>query len=326
MKLGNFKKENTNMKPFSLILCTIAASILFSSLTFGKQATKQMQFTSPDEAVKMLITSAKENDPKKLMEILGPEAEPIIESGDSVEDNKIREKFVKAYEEGNKLEKTSDTKYTLIVGKTDWAFPIPLMKNGNNWYFDTPAGKEEILNRRVGRNELATIQSMLAYVDAQREYYLNNHPKDKLPNYAKKILSSPNLRDGLYYPVKEGEPPSPLGKLYATASTEGYGKKQKTDAQNSYHGYYYKILTSQGKDAPNGAYDYVIDGRMVGGHALIAWPATYGNSGVMTFMVSHDGVVYQKNLGPDTKIKAPQIKVFNPDKTWQPVKDTTLKE
>lgn len=309
----------------SLARCFISAflaCLLSSSIAFGKQAEKQIHFSSPDEAIKMLVTAAKDHDPNKLIQILGPESKSIIESGDPVEDSKTRERFIKAYEEANKVEKINETKSILSVGKNAWIFPIPLMKEGNSWYFDTPAGKEEIINRRIGRNELATMQSMLAYVDAQREYYLNNHQKNKLPSYAEKILSSPNKRDGLYYPVKEGEPPSPLGELYATASLEGYGKNKHGNTQNAYHGYYYRILKSQGKDAKNGAYDYVIDGRMVGGHALIAWPATYGNSGIMTFIVSHDGVVYEKNLGPNTASLIPQIKSFNPDKTWKADKDT----
>lgn len=328
MNLDKFLMERTTMntKSRSFYILTLAASIFFSSFVFAKPAAKQMEFKTPDEAVKMLITSAKENNSNKLIQILGPDSKEIIESGDAIEDNKTRERFIKAYEEANKLEKTSEDKYTLSVGKTDWVFPIPLMKDGSHWYFDTAAGKEEILNRRIGRNELSTIQSMLAYVDAQREYYLNNHEKNKLPSYAEKILSSPNKRDGLYYPVKEGETPSPLGELYAAASKEGYGKDKQSKGQNAFHGYYYHILKSQGKDAPHGAFNYVVDGRMVGGHALIAWPATYGNSGVMSFMVSHDGLVYEKNLGPDTAKIAPKINSFNPDSSWKAVKDISIQE
>jgi hypothetical protein len=304
----------------------LAVCLLFSGFALAKPSAKQMEFKSPDEAVKMLVTSAKENKTDKLIQILGSDAQAIIDSGDPIEDKKTRERFIKAYEETNKLEKISDTKYTLSVGKSDWVFPIPLMKEGSQWYFDTPAGKEEILNRRIGRNELATIQSMLAYVDAQREYYLNNHEKNKLPAYAEKILSSPNKRDGLYYPVKEGETPSPLGELYAAASKEGYGQNKQSNTPSAYHGYYYHILKSQGKDAPHGAFNYVVDGRMVGGHALIAWPATYGNSGVMTFMVSHDGVVYEKNLGEDTNSVASKVDSFDPDQSWKVVKDVTVQE
>jgi hypothetical protein len=195
------------------------------------------------------------------------------------------------------------------------------VKADSGWKFDTNAGKEEILNRRIGRNELSTVQSVLAYADAQREYYVRNPDNAKLLHYAQKMASAPGKRDGLYYPVKAGEPQSPLGPLFDSAKAQGYGGKSADGKPAPYHGYKYKILTGQGPDAKGGAYDYVAGGKMIGGFGLIAWPANYGNSGVMTFMVNHDGVVYEKDLGPGTEAAAQKITKFNPDKTWKLVEE-----
>ena len=194
--------------------------------------------------------------------------------------------------------------------------PIPMVKGKDGWRFDAKQGGEEVLNRRVGRNELSTVQVMLAYVDAQREYYLRNPRNDKLLHYAQKFGSVPGKRDGLYFPTKAGEAPSPLGPLFTKAKAAGYGKDED-GLPDPYYGYRYRILTRQGPDAPGGAYDYVVQGRMIGGFALIAWPASYGNSGVMIFIVNHEGVVYEKDLGPDTAAAAGKITRFNPDKTWK---------
>jgi hypothetical protein len=189
------------------------------------------------------------------------------------------------------------------------------VKEAAGWRFDTAAGKDEILNRRIGSNELSTIQSLLAYVDAQRDYYRLNPQKDKLQGYAQKLVSTKGKRDGLYYPTKTGEPLSPLGPLFDVAKAEGYGG---SDAKaTAYHGYHYRILKGQGADAPGGAYDYMAKGKMIGGFALIAWPATYRNSGVMTFMVNHDGVVFEKDLGPNTAGVVGKINRFNPDSSWK---------
>lgn len=299
--------------------CSFIVMLMFSTLTIA--ATNQTSFASPEAAVKALIATIKEDDTNKLIQILGADAKPLLESGDPVEDQTNREKFLKAYEEANKLEKASDTKYLLTLGKDEWPFPIPLVKEANGWYFDTAAGKEEILNRRIGRNELSTIQAVLAYVDAQRDYYLTDPDGNKLFSFADKFLSTPGKRDGLYYPVKENEPSSPLGEAYAKARAAGYGEKKTESGQQPYYGYYYRILKSQGPAAPGGAHDYLIQGQMVGGHALIAWPANYGNTGVMTFIVNQDGVVYEKDLGADTNEVAQQIMNFNPDKTWKAVKE-----
>jgi hypothetical protein len=202
------------------------------------------------------------------------------------------------------------------VGKDAWPFPIPVVKSGDSWRFDAKQGAEEILNRRIGRNELSTIQALGAYVDAQREYYLANPAKDKLLQYAQKVVSSKGKRDGLYYPTPAGEPASPLGSLFASATAAGY----KAGAEGKpvpFHGYYYRILKAQGPDAKGGAYGYVARGKMIGGFAMLAYPASYGNSGVMTFIVNHDGAVYQKDMGPNTAALAQKITKFNPDGTWK---------
>ena len=277
---------------------------------------KQKAYGTPEEAVKDLITVVKAHDSKQLLAVLGPDGKSIVSSGDKVSDREGSERFVKSYEEANKLEKSGDAKVVLNIGKDNWPFPIPVVKDDAGWHFDTKAGLEEILNRRIGRNELSVMQVAQAYVDAQREYYLRNPQNAKLLQYAQKFASTQGKRDGLYFPTKAGEPQSPLGPLVVGARKEGYAKGEGGKPA-AYHGYHYRILKSQGPDAPGGAYDYVANGAMIGGHGLIAWPATYGNSGIMTFMVNHNGVVYEKDLGPDTAAAVQKITKFNPDQTWK---------
>jgi hypothetical protein len=235
-----------------------------------------------------------------------------------VADRHDREFVVQAYEEGHGLVMSGETKAVLEVGTDHWPFPIPLVKREAGWSFDTQAGKEEILNRRIGNNELAAIEVGRAYVDAQREYYLRNPTHSALFHYAQKFLSAKGQRDGLYWATKEGEELSPLGPRVAGARGEGYSRG-KGGKPVAYHGYYYRILKAQGPDAPGGAYDYVVHGKMIGGFALVAYPASWANSGVMTFIVNHDGIVYQKDLGPDTAALAGAMRQFNPDGTWQRV-------
>jgi hypothetical protein len=306
---------------FSTVLYrALAAAALACTLgivSIGHAAeTKQKAYATPEEAVKALIAATRAHDAKAMQGILGAGSREIVQSGDAVADKAGRERFVKAYEEANKLEKSGDAKAVLSVGKDNWPFPIPVVKDAAGWRFDAKAGKEEILNRRVGRNELAVVQVLQAYVDAQREYYLRNPQGDKLLHYAQKISSAQGKRDGLYWPAKAGEKPSPLGPLVAGAKAEGYAKGDGGKPV-AYHGYHYRILKGQGPDAKGGAYDYVAQGRMIGGFAMVAWPASYGNSGVMTFIVSHEGVVYEKDLGPDTAAAAQKIARFNPDKGWK---------
>ena len=282
---------------------------------------KQRTYGSPEEAVKDLVAAVRTDDVKALLAILGPGAKAIVSSGDTVSDREDRQRFAKSWEEASKLEKSGDSRVVLSTGNDAWPFPIPIVKDGETWRFDAPQGKRELLNRRIGRNELSAVQSALAYVDAQREYYLRDPQNRKLLQYAQRFVSSQGRRDGLYYPTKAGEEESPLGPLFDSAKAVGYIGAEGAKASPSYYGYHYRILKGQGPDAPDGAYDYVANGAMIGGHALIAWPATWGNSGIMTFIVSHSGVVYQKNLGPNTSSAAQKITKFNPDSSWRRVDD-----
>jgi hypothetical protein len=278
-------------------------------------AARQKSFPTPEEGVQALLEAAQSHDQTTLLAILGPEAKPLVSTGDPVADRESSERFVKSYEEAHTLVPSGDTKVVLQSGKDEWPFPIPLIKDSVGWRFDTQAGKEELLNRRIGRNELDVIQVCLAYVDAQREYYMRNPLNAPLLQYASKFISTKDKRDGLYWETSADEPPSPLGPLVARARREGY--KRAAGKPVPYHGFYYKMLTSQGPDAPGGAYDYVVRGKMIGGFALVAYPAQYGSSGIMTFIVNHDGVVYEKDLGPKTAVTAQSMTKFNPDKTWK---------
>ena len=262
------------------------------------------------------MDALKSGDSKAMLAIVGEGGQGLVSSGDAVADKHARERFVAAYNEKHSLV-AGGGKVVLVVGRDDFPFPIPLVPDGPSWRFDTAAGKEEVINRRIGRNELNTIQVCLAYVDAQREYYASDPDRDGLLQYAQRFASSPGRRDGLYWTTNAGEPPSPLGPLVARARDEGYARRSKNPV--AYWGYYYRILTAQGKDAPGGAYDYLAHGSMIGGFALVAHPAQYGVSGVMTFIVNQDGVVYQKDLGPNTAAIARTMKAFNPDSTWTKV-------
>lgn len=292
--------------------------IIVCLLCISSAQGQQRYFSTPQSAVDELIVNVKANDESKLLQVLSSQAKPILESGDSVENEANRNQFLKAYAEENALQKISDTHYQLIVGKDKWEFPIPLLKNDKGWYFDTKAGKQEILKRRIGRNELSTMNALLAYVDAQREYYLKNPEHEKTNAYAQKLISSSNKRDGLYYPVKAGEEPSPLGEFFARASAAGY--KHSKSVPQPYLGYYYRILKGQGKAAQGGEFNYLVKNKLMSGHALIAWPAEYGNSGIMTFMVNQDGVIYERNLGAKTNEAVNAITKYNPDKSWKEVK------
>jgi hypothetical protein len=311
------KKE----KWFVTFLCTVALAavviILAVPLHSYAAPAKQKTFASAEEAVKALIDAAKAGNQEELMAIFGPAAKDVLSSGDAVEDRTVRERFVRAYESKNALVQDGDARAVLQIGPHDWPFPIPIVKKNQQWSFDTKKGKEELNNRRIGRNELSTIQTSLAYVDAQREYAAKDRDTDGLFEYAQKFVSTPGTKDGLYWEAKPGDEESPFGDLFARATREGY---KKTDNKPTpYHGYYFKILKAQGKNAPGGAYDYVVKGRMIGGFGMVAYPANYGVSGVMTFVVNHDGIVYEKNLGKDTAKIAQAMKLFNPDKTWKKV-------
>ena len=271
------------------------------------------RFVSPEAAMGALVAALRAGDTQGLLAILGSEGRPLVSSGDPVSDRQGRETFLAAYDTAHALVIDRDTT-VLRIGEDAWPFPVPLVKAGDRWRFDARRGREEIVARRIGRNEIFAMQTCLAYVDAQREYYAEDRNGDGILEYAQRFASSPGQRDGLYWSTAGDERPSPLGALVVRAYAEGY--RRGRSGPMPFHGYFYRILTAQGPDAPDGEYDYVTRGHMIAGFALVAFPAEYGVSGVMTFLVNHDGVVYQKDLGPRTREVALAMRKFNPDSTW----------
>jgi hypothetical protein len=322
-KLNMLKRGAFLAVSLSVLVVAAIMAVGFNQSVFAAEAKQIVQktFKSPEEAVKGLMDAVKSNDTKGLLAIFGPAGKEIISSGDEVADKAGMERFIKDYEEMNRLEKETDTKVTLVVGNREWPFPIPVVKKGETWVFDTMAGKEELLNRRIGRNELNTVQTCLAYVDAQREYAMKDRDSNKLLEYAQKFWSTKGKKDGLYWETKEREEQSPFGPVAARGVQEGYAPTKPGDKPAPYYGYFFKILKAQGKNAPGGAYDYVIKGKMIGGFALVAYPAEYGASGIMTFTVNHDGVVYEKDLGKETGKIAGAMTKYDPDKTWKKVEE-----
>ena len=281
------------------------------------RASVQQHFASPEAAIAALVAALKAGDQAATVRVLGPDAKSIVESGDPVADRATRERFVAGYDAAHALEMPSAERAALVIGEDRWPFPIPIVKEAAGWRFDTAAGQEEVLDRRIGRNERATIQTCLAIVDAQRDYYTRNPGKDPLLHYARRFQSSKGKRDGLYFATAEGEAESPLGSLVAQARDEGY--KTQAGKPTPFHGYLYRMLEAQGPHARDGAYAYVARGQMIGGFAVVAYPARYDNSGVMTFVVNQDGEVYQKDLGPETARLARAIERYDPDQSWQRV-------
>lgn len=273
-------------------------------------------FATPEAAVANLATAVKAKDQEALRALFGPSLKDV-ENPDRVQATNEFNKFAAALSETNRLVRQGEGKCVLEVGKDSWPFPIPLLKRDGQWFFDTESGKQELLNRRIGRNELSTLESTRAYVEAQREYASRDRNGDQVLEYAQRLSSTPGTKDGLYWSPELGEI-SPMGPLVGQAQSEGY--KIKSDGQETsrqpFHGYYFKILTRQGKHAPGGKYNYIINGHMIGGFALVAWPAEYGETGVMTFIVNQQGRVYQKDLGPKTEAIASRMDRYDPDSTW----------
>ena len=279
----------------------------------------QQAFKTPDEAASALVRAAEASDMKALVTVLGPDGEDVVASGDEVADAATREKFVAAYNAKHQITLEGDNKAIMVIGQEDFPLPIPIVRKDGMWRFDTAAGLDEILFRRIGKNELDAIQACLAYVDAQNEYAEKDRTGAGINTYAQRIISQPGKKDGLFWPASQGEEESPLGELVAEATAQGY---RVGGGRTPYHGYYFKILTKQGPAAPGGELDYIVNGKMIGGFALVAYPAEYRNSGVMTFIVNHTGDIFQKDLGPNTAKVAEQMTSYNPDATWQKVSDT----
>lgn len=278
-------------------------------------AFAQQTYKTAESAVDALVATAKSGDQKQALIVLGPDGDAIISSGDKVSDEAVRERFVASYDKKHEIKMEGDNKATLIIGDNDYPFPIPLVREKGKWSFDTEAGRREILARRIGHNELSTIKTCLAYADAQDEYASKDRGAG-VGVYAQRFISEPGKKDGLYWPTTAGEAESPLGALFAQATQQGY---HASGEHAPYHGYYYKILTKQGANAVGGTADYIVNGKMIGGFALVAYPAEYRNSGVMTFLINYSGTIFQKDLGPNTDEIAEKITSFNPDKTWTKV-------
>jgi hypothetical protein len=284
-------------------------------------AAGEQQFATPEAAVSALETAAKSRDTNAIHAIFGPAGRDLV-SPDAVQATQEFEAFVNRLSEKTELVRRSDSNCVLQLGADPWPFPIPLVKADGQWSFDTEAGRQEVLNRRVGRNELGALAVCRAYVDAQREYAGKDRNGDQVLEYAQRLRSTPGTHDGLYWPLRGGDEQSPLGPLIAAARVEGYRRQARilTDEPSPYHGYYFKVLTRQVKHAPGGKYDYIINGHMIGGFALVAWPEEWGNSGVMTFIVNQQGKIFQKNLGPKTAALAKAMTRYDPDSSWSTVK------
>jgi hypothetical protein len=324
MQINHTIKESWLKRWWAILMTAVFFSLVMPGLSLA-ETVKQRTFASPEEAVKAMVEALKSNDLKALEAIFGPGSQDLLISGDPVADQSGREQFLKLYGEKSRLEETAD-KVVLSVGDEDWPLPIPILKEDTLWRFDAKEGMDEILARRIGRNELSTIQVCLAYVDAQREYAFKNRDTDGLLVYAQAFRSDPGKKNGLYWEAKEGDEQSPLGPLVAMAQEEGYISGKKPSGEPTpYHGYYYRILKGQGKNASGGAYDYIVKGKMIGGFALVAYPAQYETSGIMTFIVNHDGIVCQKDLGENTEKVAQAMELFNPDGTWQNVRESHVK-
>jgi hypothetical protein len=299
----------------ALVLAGVVPALSGHLMAAGEQT-----FNSPDQAVSALLTAATNHDTNAMHQIFGPAGHELV-SPDVIQATEEFNAFLQRLTEKNQLSTNSDSSLTLKIGVDAWPFPIPLVEQNGQWAFDTEAGAAEILNRRVGRDELGAIDVCHAYVDAQHEYASQDRMGDGVLAYARFLHSTPGTHDGLFWPAKPGEDLSPLGPLVAAARVEGY-HRPATMLNNKlapYHGYYFKILTRQGKHAPGGKYDYIINGRMIAGFALVAWPAKWGNTGVMTFIVNQQGKVYQCNLGKDTAKVAACMERFDPDSCWTPV-------
>lgn len=312
------KSKNLSYSRSISTVVTMVIVVAVLSVLASAQGTERKKFASPEAAFTALVGAARNNDTRELLSIFGPSGKDIISSGDPVADKKARERFVKTAGDALTFSKVGESTVLAVIGKDAWSFPVPLVKSAQGWSFFTEDGKEEIINRRIGRNELNAIQVALAYVDGQYEYASKDREgSNGVTQYARKFVSHAGRRDGLYWEAAPGEEASPLGPLFARATEEGYAFKKKGEKSAPYHGYYFKILKSQGRNAPGGELNYILNGKMVAGFGLVAYPAQYGVSGIMTFIVNQDGIVYEKNLGSKTREIAKAMTKYDPDKTWE---------
>jgi hypothetical protein len=294
-----------------------SAVLLLSAQALAEQAS----YTTPEEAAQALINAAADSDMEALRTVLGPEADELS-SGDPVADAADREAFIEAAvtAAGIEQEEGGDNIATLVIGEDDWPFAIPLVKENDQWRFDMEAGLEELYARRIGRNELHTIAVLQEIVDAQREYYAIDRDGDGINEYTLRLASSEGKQNGLYWPVEDGQEPSPMGPLISEAMAQGY-EKSKDGEPVPFHGYYYRVLDEQGPHASGGAMQYMQDGNAIRGFAVLAYPAEYGNSGIMSFIVNQDGIVFEKDLGEETGKLVQSLKAYDPDASWEPVTD-----
>jgi hypothetical protein len=316
-------------RPLKVLLKVLLMGLMIGGLgasrTTFAQEPGQKTFSSPTAAADALAAAAKKHDKQEMLAILGHSGEELISSGDRVADKENNDHFVEKYHEMHRFVTSSSGRVFLYIGAENWPLSIPLKKSGTKWFFDTAFGKQEVLYRRIGSNELNVIKVCHEIVDGEREYYAALHDGSSVHQYAQKFRSAAGKQDGLYWPVKlDEQPESPLGPLVAEAASEGYRHHSHHAAgqPRPFHGYVYRLLTRQGAAAHGGAQDYIVDGKMTGGFALVAYPARYRDSGVMTFVVNQDGQIYQKDLGPRTAQIASEMMEYNPDSTWQPAEET----
>ena len=309
------KESNTSSIAWRFVVVLSGALLLAAC---AKRSEDHASFKTPDAAVEAFVAALQKDDLATLQNLLGPGTEELISSGDPVQDNLDRERFIAAYQQKHSIADEPDGRKTLVVGDNDWPIPIPLVNKDGQWYFDGQAGVDEVIYRRVGTNELGAIAVARGFVDAQNEYAAEGRDGDPPGVYALKLISDEGMQNGLYWPTAEGEPPSPAGEFVAAAAAEGY---RRGESRTPYHGYYYRMLYKQGPNANGGEKEYFVDGVLTGGFALVAWPADYGSSGVMTFIVNQDGVVFQKDLGEDTATAVDAIQSFDPDGSWSQVQE-----
>jgi Protein of unknown function (DUF2950). len=312
--LKNFKRSHLSKQARLAALAIFAAGSLIPALA---QEPRQKTFSACEEASAALFAAVQKDDRPALLQILGTAATDIISSGDEAEDRSNRQQFVEKYKEMHRLVRESNGTTTLYIGAENWPTPIPLVHKGNRWYFDTAASRKEILFRRIGKNELDTVAVCRELVNAQKEYYAEPHDGAGVKQYSPRFRSDDGKHNGLYWKISDGEPESPVGPLLTLASGQDYARE--TTQRRPFHGYYYRILTSQGRHAPGGAKIYLVHGKMTGGFAFVAYPAEYRSSGVMTFIVNQDGIVYQKDLGTMTSVHAHRMTQYEPDATWKKV-------